>query len=63
MNLNPKVLAALVVAVVAAAANIVAVLADAYPDNEIVKVAAILVSSLAPVLAGYAKAQGEWSPK
>jgi hypothetical protein len=63
MNLNPKIAAALLVSVLTAAANIVAILADAYPDNETVKLVAVVVSSLLPVIAGYAKSQGDWQPK
>jgi hypothetical protein len=63
VNLNPKVAAALVVALVAAAANVVVILADAYPDNVAVKCAAVVVSTLAPIVAAYAKPQGDWQAK
>lgn len=63
MNVNPKIVAALVVALVAIAGNAVAILGDAYPDNPWVRIAAMTVSGLAPVVAGYAKSQGDWQPK
>lgn len=63
MNLNPKVAVALIVALIAAAVNVVAILSDAYPDNVAVKCAAAALSTLAPIVAAYLKPQGDWQPK